>query len=186
MEHLDARAKQPVSAALAGPYGHPFHPIMVTVPIGAWVSSVVFDLASHLAGPTVALATGARWLLAIGVLGALAAACVGLLDYLLIPSGTRAHGTALRHMLLNLVITLGFAGSFLWRLGAPTGPTPWAPLALSLVCLALLMVSGTLGGRLSYRFGVRVATEADQASGFLTADQPPLGRPAPTSPSKGA
>ena len=30
-------AKQPVSGVLAGPYGHPFHPILVTVPIGAWV-----------------------------------------------------------------------------------------------------------------------------------------------------
>ena len=26
------QAKRPVSAALAGPYGHPFHPILVTVP----------------------------------------------------------------------------------------------------------------------------------------------------------
>ena len=29
------QAKQPVTV-LAGPYGHPFHPILVTVPIGAW------------------------------------------------------------------------------------------------------------------------------------------------------
>ncbi|MFL6055426.1 MAG: hypothetical protein ACJ72W_21365 [Actinoallomurus sp.] len=36
-------AKQPVSAALAGPYGHPFHPILVTLPIGAWVASLVFE-----------------------------------------------------------------------------------------------------------------------------------------------
>lgn len=45
------QARQPVSAALAGPYGHPFHPILVTVPIGAWVASLVFDIASHLVGP---------------------------------------------------------------------------------------------------------------------------------------
>jgi uncharacterized membrane protein len=37
-------AKAPVSAALAGPYGHPFHPILVTVPIGAWVASLVGPL----------------------------------------------------------------------------------------------------------------------------------------------
>jgi hypothetical protein len=36
-------AKQP-RTVLAGPYGHPFHPILVTVPIGAWVASVVFDI----------------------------------------------------------------------------------------------------------------------------------------------
>ena len=33
---LQSRAKRPVTV-LAGPYGHPFHPILVTVPIGAWV-----------------------------------------------------------------------------------------------------------------------------------------------------
>ena len=33
-------AKRPVTK-LAGPYGHPFHPALVTVPIGAWVASLV-------------------------------------------------------------------------------------------------------------------------------------------------
>ena len=48
MDVTSDRGKQPVSAALAGPYGHPFHPILVTVPIGAWAASLVFDIASHL------------------------------------------------------------------------------------------------------------------------------------------
>jgi len=30
---------------LAGPYGHPLHPILVTVPIGAWVASFVSAVA---------------------------------------------------------------------------------------------------------------------------------------------
>jgi hypothetical protein len=34
------QAKQPVSALLAGPYGHPSHPMLVTAPIGAWVASL--------------------------------------------------------------------------------------------------------------------------------------------------
>jgi uncharacterized membrane protein len=39
-------------SALAGPYRHPFHPLLVTVPIGAWTASLVSDLASHVAaGP---------------------------------------------------------------------------------------------------------------------------------------
>ena len=42
------QAKQPVSALLAGPYGHPYHPMLVTAPIGAWVASLVFDIASRL------------------------------------------------------------------------------------------------------------------------------------------
>jgi uncharacterized membrane protein len=47
------QAKRPVSAALAGPYGHPFLPILVTVPIGAWVASLAFDIASSGAEATV-------------------------------------------------------------------------------------------------------------------------------------
>ncbi|MEV0694483.1 hypothetical protein [Streptomyces sp. NPDC050388] len=35
------QAKRPVSASLAGPYGHPFHPILVTVPIGALLAATV-------------------------------------------------------------------------------------------------------------------------------------------------
>jgi uncharacterized membrane protein len=165
MTELGNRAKEPVSAALAGPYGHPFHPMLVTVPIGAWVCSVVFDIASLLAGSGGELATGARWLVAIGVVSALAAATVGFLDFFAIPTGTRAHRTALVHMSLNLAITTGFAGCFVWRLG-DSGPTPAGPLVLSLVLLAALGVSGGLGGKLAYHYGVRVASEAVQAEGF--------------------
>src|SRR4051794_18470417 len=117
MEQPDSRAKEPLSAVLAGPYAHPLHPLLVTVPIGAWVASVCFDIASHVNGPADALSVGARWLLAIGVIGALAAACVGFLDFLVIPPRTAAHRTAVQHMSLNLVVTAGFAGSFAWRLG---------------------------------------------------------------------
>jgi hypothetical protein len=35
---LHKQAKQPVSAALADSYGHPFVPIVVTVPVGAWAA----------------------------------------------------------------------------------------------------------------------------------------------------
>ena len=45
MSELQQQTKQPVSA-LAGPYGHPLHPMLVTVPIGAWACSVVFDVAA--------------------------------------------------------------------------------------------------------------------------------------------
>ena len=40
------------------------------------------------------------------------------------------------------------------------------PLTLSVLSIAALGVSGFLGGKLAYRFGVRVAGEADQADGF--------------------
>ena len=37
----------------------------------------------------------------------------------------------------------------------------------TIVALAILVVSGWLGGKLAYRYGVRVADEATQAEGFV-------------------
>lgn len=164
------QAKRPVSGALAGPYGHPFHPILVTVPIGAWVASLVFDIASYVVDRPGFLAQGAAWLIAIGVVGALAAAGVGFLDLFAIPTGTPAFRTALVHMTLNLAVTVAYAIGFAWRQagGYPDGSAVgYGQLALSAAALAVLAVSGHLGGKLAYRYGVRVAAETDQAAGFL-------------------
>lgn len=168
-EPLRQQAKQPVSAALAGPYGHPFHPILVTVPIGAWVGSLVFDIASRIVGEPDFLSRGAMWLIAVGVIGALAAAMFGFLDLLAIPTGTRAFRVGLLHMTLNLLVTAAYVGNFLWRNAGdgPSGSVGAGQLALNAVSLAVLGVSGWLGGKLAYRYGVRVVDEATQAEGFL-------------------
>lgn len=158
--------KRPVTV-LAGPYGHPFHPILVTVPIGAWVCAFVFDVVSRLSDDPAVFTTGAYWLIAIGVVGAVGAAVFGLLDLFAIPAGTRAFRTALVHMVLNLGVVAIFAVAFVLRgdnLEADAG-TPAGLIALSAAALALLGVSGWLGGRLTYRFGVRVADETTQRHG---------------------
>jgi uncharacterized membrane protein len=173
------QAKRPVSL-LAGTYGHPLHPILVTVPIGAWVTSLVFDVASHLVHQPGFLAQGSLWLIAIGVLGALAAAGAGFLDLFAIPTGTRAFGTALVHMSLNLAVTAAYTTGLVWRLGDYHDPAgvPVLKIVLSAACLAVLAVSGFLGGKLTYRYGVRVADETTQAEGF--AHRTPSGRAART------
>jgi uncharacterized membrane protein len=160
-------AKRPVSL-LAGPYGHPLHPVLVTVPIGAWVASFVFDLASRWSDEPLVLAKGAWWLIGLGVVGALVAATFGFLDLVAIPMGTKAFRTGLLHMALNLVVVCAFGGSFLLRqarLEEPDGVATWL-IVLSAVALALLAAAGWLGGRLAYRYGVRVADEATQATAF--------------------
>jgi uncharacterized membrane protein len=161
-------AKSPVTVA-AGPYGHPVHPILVTVPIGAWVASLVFDVASRLDGDGApALVEGAYWLIGIGIVGALAAALFGLLDLLAIPRHTRAMRFGLMHLALNLSVVAMFVGDLLWRRDTYQEATETAtgPLALSVVALAVLAVSGWIGGMLAYRFGVRVASEEVQAEGY--------------------
>lgn len=167
MHNSQLQAKHPVTS-LAGPYGHPFHPILVTVPIGAWVASLVFDIASHVTTGPGFLARGSLWLIGIGVIGALIAAWTGFLDLLAIPAGTRAYRTANVHMTLNLVVTSAYAVGFVWRYGGyhHPGPVPAGQLALSAASLVALAVSGYLGGKLAYRYGVRVADEAIQGTGY--------------------
>src|SRR5690242_18160342 len=128
------QAKRPVSV-LAGRYGHPLHPVLVPVPIGAWVASLVFDIASHQVRDPEFLTRGSRWLIGLGVLGAVAAALVGVLDLLAIPTGTRAFRIGLIHMFINLAVTAVYAIGFAIR-GSSSGPVGWGPLVLSAVALA--------------------------------------------------
>jgi uncharacterized membrane protein len=166
-------AKKPVSAKLAGPYGHPFHPMLVTVPIGAWVVSLVFDIASHLVARPEFLARGSEWLIAAGVAGALVASTAGLLDLAVIPVGTAAFRTACTHMFINVSLIFCYAGGFAWRYGSDAAghAVGAGPMTLSVACVIALAISGYLGGKLTYRYGVRVAAEAHQADGFRTAEQ---------------
>lgn len=159
-------AKQP-STPLAGPYGHPFHPIFVTIPIGAWSASLFFDLSSKVVDDGAALGRAAWWLIGIGIVGAALAALFGFLDYLTIPAGTSAKRTATLHMVLNVAALALFGSSFAIRRGDAAIETEMGPIVISVVALGILAASGWLGGRLAYRYGVRVAAEADQAEGFI-------------------
>jgi len=157
-------AKQP-RAIIAGPYGHPFHPVLVTVPIGAWVSSLVLDIAS-MAKDNAALAEASQWLVGIGVVGALLAAVFGMLDLSIIPRGTKAYTTGVTHMSLNLLAVVLFAVDYWIRLKQTTQSVPTSGFILSLVGVVLIGASGWLGGKLAYHYGVRVADERTQAEGF--------------------
>jgi uncharacterized membrane protein len=162
------QAKEPVSALLAGPYGHPYHPMLVTVPVGAWVVSLGFDVASHLVSRPASLAEGSQWLIAAGLIGAVAAGLAGLLDLAAIPVGTVAFRTACTHMFINLLLVAAYAGNFAWRYHRHSARSVDPRIiALSAASVVALGVSGYLGGKLTYRYGVRVAAESTQAEGYL-------------------
>ena len=166
-QHSELPAKDPISP-VAGPYGHPFHPILVTVPIGAWITSLVLDIGSRATSNSPgALARGAWWAIAVGIVGALLAALFGLMDLLDIPRRTQAFRIGLIHMALNLTVVAAFVVSYIWRDDRGVGvETSGGQIVLSAAALVFLGVSGFLGGMLSYRYGVRVAAESDQADGY--------------------
>jgi uncharacterized membrane protein len=164
-------AKQPISA-VAGPYGHPFHPILVTIPIGAWVCSLIFDIATRVnSSGSAPLTDASYWLIGIGVIGALVAAVFGLMDLVRIPRGSRALRFGLTHLALNLTVVGLYIGNFLWRHDSyyENSKVTTGQLVLSAVAIGLLLISGWIGGMLAYRFGVRVAAERDQAEGYSDA-----------------
>lgn len=159
------RGKRP-RTVLGGTYGHPLHPILVPVPIGAWVASLVFDVVSRTADDAGTFANGAYWLIGVGIVGAVIAALFGLLDLLAIPRGTKAFTTGLTHMTLNLVVVVLFVVNLFLRRGETHESVATLPLALTVIGLLILGASGYLGGKLAYRYGVRVADEHTQAEGF--------------------
>src|SRR5689334_7013319 len=107
-------AKEPLTA-LAGPYGHPLHPVLVPIPIGAWVISVGFDVWSRLGSDHAQAAHTAWVLIAVGVVGAVAAALLGLLDLAAVPAGTHVFRVGLLHAGVNLTATALFVVGFLLR-----------------------------------------------------------------------
>lgn len=159
------QAKQPRSP-LAGPYGHPFHPILVTIPIGTWTASVIFDLIAFFAEDPSPFAMAAQILIGIGIIGAVLAAVFGLLDLSTLAAGTPARRTALTHMSLNLGAVVIFALSWIVRAVQGTEEVSVWGFVLSVVGLLGVGISGWLGGKLSYSYGVRVADEQKQAEGF--------------------
>jgi uncharacterized membrane protein len=161
-------AKQPLSR-VAGPYGHPIHPLLVTVPIGAFVCSLIFDVLTRTRAHGLPyLVDGAYWLIGVGLIGALIAAVFGVMDLLVIPRGTRAFHTGVAHMLLNATVLGLFLIGFTWRASdhLELDKVRWGQLALSAAAVSLLVVAAWLGGTLAYRFGVRVADDESQAEGF--------------------
>jgi uncharacterized membrane protein len=132
---------------------HPIHPMLVPIPIGLWIFSFVCDLFHAGGAAGEAWTTVAFYTMAGGIIGALLAALPGLIDLLSLPEGPRS--TAIKHMALNLTIVALYIINFVmrWREPANPGGLVW----LSLISLVLLVISGWLGGKMVYEYGVAVA-----------------------------
>ena len=134
--------------------GHPVHQMLVVFPLGLLGMAVIFDVVAF------ALGNGywsevALWMIVAGIATGLLAAPFGLIDWLAIPSGTRAKRIGALHGLGNVVVLTLFAGSAVFRWAAPQAPAALA-LMLSGGVLVLALVTGWLGGELVDRLGIGV------------------------------
>ncbi len=134
--------------------GHPIHQMLIVFPLGLLAMAVVFDLV------TIVLAQGywseiAYPMIAAGVVTGVIAAPFGAVDWLAIPSGTRAKRVGAMHGLGNVIVVLLFAASWLMRREAPAAPDQ-AALALSFAGGGLALITGWLGGELVDRLSIGV------------------------------
>jgi uncharacterized membrane protein len=134
--------------------GHSAHPILIVFPLGLLGTAVIFDIIHMIWGnPT--FATVSYWMIVAGIIGGLVAAPFGLIDWIAIPSGTRAKSVGLAHGVIN-VLTVGiFAVNWYLRSANPERP-PMSASALGIAGLLMALVGGWLGGELVERLGVAV------------------------------
>jgi uncharacterized membrane protein len=134
--------------------GHPIHQMLIVFPLGLLAMAVVFDLLA------IGLGQGywseiAYWMIAAGVVTGLLAAPFGFVDWLAIPSGTRAKRIGAVHGAGNVVVVLLFAASWLFRYDTLRAPDGLA-LILSFAGGGLALFTGWLGGELVDRLSVGV------------------------------
>jgi uncharacterized membrane protein len=132
--------------------GHPVHQILVELPIGALGFAVTCDALHSVSGQP-ELASAARYALNFGLLTAALAAPFGLVDWLAIPSRTRAKRVGAWHAVGNVAVLALFGTARLLR-GERRALR--ASKALSAAGLLLTGATAWAGGELINRHGIGV------------------------------
>jgi len=148
---------RPIKLLLNGTIlGHPLHPVLKDIPVGAWTFTVIFDLAGLLFNvPSFGLAASVTT--GVGIAGALGAAAAGLMDWIDVDPPEKQVGAV--HAILNVTATLVFTASLYlrwqtaWQLG-------WTTCIVALAGYLLMTVGATLGGGMVYRMGVMINRNA--------------------------
>lgn len=131
-----------VEDALHGVWlGHPLHPSLTDVPLGAWTAALCLDGAGALGARDTDRAT--RLVVGVGLVGALGAAASGAADWS--KSGRTGSRVGLVHAAANLAGTALFAASLAGGRGARRRAR-----RLRLAGLAFVGAGGWLGGKLVF------------------------------------
>jgi nitrite reductase/ring-hydroxylating ferredoxin subunit/uncharacterized membrane protein len=137
-------AGRAIKNALHGTWlGHPLHPVLTDIPVGAWTLAMVLDALDGL-GASKDLRVGADFAVGFGLLGAVGAAVTGATDW----SETDGRGKTigLMHGLLNIAATALYTTSFFMRKKKQRS----AGIALSMLGFAIANASAYLGGHLVF------------------------------------
>ncbi|HEX5565354.1 MAG TPA: Rieske (2Fe-2S) protein, partial [Streptomyces sp.] len=141
--------------------GHPAHPIMVQVPIGAWMSAAVLDL---LPGRR----RGADALVAVGLAGAGPAALMGWVDW------ADLRKPQMRVGLVHAATNVAAVGLYAASLTARLRGRPRLGRALGFAGLSAVGLGGSLGGHLAYHQAAAV-NHAEQVQAVVDPGWHPIG-----------
>lgn len=130
--------------------GHPLHPLVTTLPMGAAATTLALDAVDIMPGHRDELRRAARFSLGVGIVGNLAAAVTGVTDWQHTQEQSRRVG--LVHGALNAAATWLYALSW-WDRRRDRQARAVAASALG---YGITLASGYLGGSLVYRSGTGV------------------------------
>jgi uncharacterized membrane protein len=137
--------------------GHPSHPPLTDVSIGAYTVGVAMLVLGALGVETTAMAHGALLAISGGLIVAVPTAITGLADWLRIPRATPARTVATIHLLTMVSATVLFAVTWvLQRPGYLHGHVLTRTWIVALVAEAVLAAGGYLGGTIVFVYGERV------------------------------
>ena len=142
--------------------GHPVHPMIIPFPIALWVFSLVADGIYLWRGNPVWRDYVAFYALLGGIIGAAAAAVPGLIDWLSLTDKAVVK-LANWHARLNGIALLVFASSFYLRTTGGSdliSDSHTIAIALSVLGVVLITISGWLGGEMVFKHGVAVEAQS--------------------------
>jgi uncharacterized membrane protein len=137
---------------------HPIHPMLIPFPIALWIFSLASDLIYLFGFGGAVWKDIALYTMAGGIIGGLAAAIPGYIDY-----RSLSDPVIVRVAQMHMVINVGLIVLFTINTGLRilNGPEALLPVLLSVLGVAALAVSGWLGGELVYVQGVAVQPERE-------------------------
>ena len=156
--------------------GHPVHPMLIVFPLGLFSTAVVFDII-YLVTSAVRWTEVAYYVVGAGLIGGIAAAVPGWVDWAAIPARTRAKRVGLVHGVGNVIVLGLFALSWMLRRPDPSQP-PTGAIVAGVLGVVLISATAWLGGELVERLGVGVDDGANLDAPNSLSGCPPPRRPA--------
>ena len=150
--------------------GHPLHPPLTDVTIGAYTAAFVMAIASVVGVAHVSAAHGWWLALVVGLISTALTALTGFVEWLGIEWRSNLWWTATWHMCSMLTATVFFLIAALsGHAGYGHGAVDTGPFILTLVGFAFLTLGGWLGGAVVYVHGMRVLSLTGEPPGRAVA-----------------